>query len=417
VHCSLNVASSSVSLNPTNTYASVTLNLTLTLQPSAVGPQNVYAVVYDNGWNINSSPSYSMAWWSAFNLLTSRPPAVSMASAPVKVPSQVLHYQVSDGNGYTYIMSAGTNLAKDSSGTNSPCWVSFTPPNFVTLYQMVNGSGTFLGEGYIGGSWSYPSTNGVIGGSGGLPGPGTCSIDLNQSRVYTSTDGTYTLQDPNAGLVTNLYLDLWTGLDSTAQGTLPLNVYLSAGDAAGQSSSNLNVGTWATLETVSTPTAPSGPSSGVTGAAYSFSTGGSVSSIGNPVVYQFNWGDGAASGWLPQNATSASHAWTSVGTGTYTVTAQAQTANTLIQSSTSSSTIGISIPTYTLVATATSGGSIQLCVPADDPPCTGGGGLFAIGTVVTVQATPYANYYFTGFTGALTGTQNPQTITITGLTR
>jgi hypothetical protein len=131
-------------------------------------------------------------------------------------------------------------------------------------------------------------------------------------------------------------------------------------------------------------------------------------------VYQFNWGDGTTSGWLPQNVNSASHAWTSVGTGTYTVTAQAQTANTLIQSSTSSSTIGISIPTYTLVVNATPGGSIQLCVPADDPPCTGGGGLFAVGTVVTVQASPYANYYFTGFTGALTGTQNPQTITMYG---
>ena len=90
--------------------------------------------------------------------------------------------------------------------------IEFSPPHTIGLYQLVNGAWTFLGVGYAGGSWSYPQTNGIIGG------PGACSIDLNQSRVYTSTDGTYTMQDPNSGTPwphTDLYLDLWTGLNST----------------------------------------------------------------------------------------------------------------------------------------------------------------------------------------------------------
>ena len=100
---------------------------------------------------------------------------------PVVGTSQVLHYEISDGNGYTFVSSAGGELSQGALAT-SPCYFEYFPPNIIELYQLTSSGDTFLGEGYIGGSWSYPSTNGIIGGSGGLPGPGTCSIDLNQSR-------------------------------------------------------------------------------------------------------------------------------------------------------------------------------------------------------------------------------------------
>jgi hypothetical protein len=272
VHCNLNVANSSVTLNPSSATASVTLNLALTLQPSAVGTQKVYMQVSDNSSANNSNYWNSMASWTAFGLPTTNPPAVSMASAPATGPSQALHYEISDGNGYTFIGGTGGQLAHDTSETNSPCFFNFYLPNMVALFQIANGTYTLLGEGYIGGSWSYPSTNGIIGGSGGLAGPGTCSIDLNQSSVSTGTDGTGTLQNPNAGTpwqpVTRLYLDLWTGLDGTAQGTLPLNIYFWAWDLLGNGPANVDVGTWsaqASPLTIATSSLPVG----AVGAAYS----------------------------------------------------------------------------------------------------------------------------------------------------
>jgi len=56
----------------------------------------------------------------------------------------------------------------------------FQLPNVVVLYRLVNGLETFLGEGYLGGSWTYPAgTGGILGESGGPA--GTCSINLNCS--------------------------------------------------------------------------------------------------------------------------------------------------------------------------------------------------------------------------------------------
>jgi hypothetical protein len=48
------------------------------------------------------------------------------------------------------------------------------------------------------------------------------------------------------------------------------------------------------IETVSTPGAISGPTSGITRKFYTYITGGSVSSLGHRVQYQFDWnGDGS----------------------------------------------------------------------------------------------------------------------------
>lgn len=67
-------------------------------------------------------------------------------------------------------------------------------------------------------------------------------------------------------------------------------------------------------ETLSAPSAASGPTSGVAGGLYTYTTGGAVSSTGDPVQYQFFWSDGTASGWLPAGTTAASKAWPTPGT-------------------------------------------------------------------------------------------------------
>lgn len=66
-------------------------------------------------------------------------------------------------------------------------------------------------------------------------------------------------------------------------------------------------------ETVSAPTAPSGPATGQVSVSYAFTTGGSTTSLGHPVRYMFDWGDGSDSGWLAQGTTTASHAWSAMG--------------------------------------------------------------------------------------------------------
>ena len=237
------------------------MTLVLTLEPSAVGRQSVCLDVEDVNSVPNATYGGPLAFWTVTNLLTTNPPAVAMASMPVVGTSQVLHYEISDGNGYTFVSSAGGELSQGALAT-SPCYFEYFPPNIIELYQLTSSGDTFLGEGYIGGSWSYPSTNGIIGGSGGLPGPGTCSIDLNQSRVYTtSAGGTYTMQNPNSGTIPNLYLDLWTGLDSKAQSTLPLNIYMSAMDAVIEQVLNAYIGTWCVAGAPSCPVIVTSPSS------------------------------------------------------------------------------------------------------------------------------------------------------------
>ena len=96
-----------------------------------------------------------------------------------------------------------------------------------------------------------------------------------------------------------------------------------------------------TTEIISTPSTPNGPASGAIGTSYTYTTGGSVSSLGHSVQYLFDWGDGTNSGWLPVGTTSASHSWTSV--GTYTIKAQARCATDASVLSSWSSSISVTI--------------------------------------------------------------------------
>ena len=74
-------------------------------------------------------------------------------------------------------------------------------------------------------------------------------------------------------------------------------------------------------ESVSAPTFLTGPTSGNTGTSYSYSTGGSASSLGHTVEYQFDWkGDGSdLSSW---GSATQSKTWTS--SGAYSVKAKAR---------------------------------------------------------------------------------------------
>jgi hypothetical protein len=77
-------------------------------------------------------------------------------------------------------------------------------------------------------------------------------------------------------------------------------------------------------ESVSAPSVLTGPTIGLPNTVYSYTTGGSVSSLGHPVQYIFYWGDGTDTNWLPVGVTSAAKEWP-IG-GTYTVKAKARCA-------------------------------------------------------------------------------------------
>ncbi|MFH1022177.1 MAG: C1 family peptidase [Planctomycetota bacterium] len=75
-------------------------------------------------------------------------------------------------------------------------------------------------------------------------------------------------------------------------------------------------------ENVSTPSQPAGSSSGYCNSSYSYSTGGSSSSLGHSLEYRFDWGDGNYSNW--SSSSTASKTWYFA--GEYAVKAQARCA-------------------------------------------------------------------------------------------
>lgn len=85
-------------------------------------------------------------------------------------------------------------------------------------------------------------------------------------------------------------------------------------------------------ETVSTPVAPLGLALGNIGTIYTYASGNSTSSQGDPVQYKFDWDDSTDSGWLPVGTATAVHNW--AWAGWYNVRVKARCAtHTAIESS------------------------------------------------------------------------------------
>ena len=132
-------------------------------------------------------------------------------------------------------------------------------------------------------------------------------------------------------------------------------------------------------ETVSTPTLPSGSASGLAGTSYSYGTGGAGSDLGNPVQYQFDWGDGTYSGWLTEGTVSASKAWAAA--GAYNVRAQARCiSNPSVASGYSAArTVVVLTPVTPVVVTPVTPVPRQISSPAN-------GSVFNSATVVFTWA-------------------------------
>jgi uncharacterized repeat protein (TIGR02543 family) len=168
--------------------------------------------------------------------------------------------------------------------------------------------------------------------------------DLAGYKVYYgTTSGSYG-SPIDAGNVTSYALN---GLTSGQTYYIAITAYDTSSNESDYSDEVS--GTPTDTETISTPNVLSGPTSGATGVAYSFTTGGSSSSLGHSVQYQFDWkGDESVlSSW---GSATQSRTWTAG--GTYNVRARARcTSHTTIVSNWSSSltvTINLGSQSYTI---------------------------------------------------------------------
>ena len=154
---------------------------------------------------------------------------------------------------------------------------------------------------------------------------GSVSKSPNQS-TYAYGAQVILTATPNSGYTFNN----WTG-DVTGA-TNPVTVTMN-----GNKSTTANFS--AMTETISIPSAPSGQTSGTTGSSYSYSTGGSTSSLGHPIQYRFDWGDGTSSDW--SSSATASKSW--AGPGTYSIKAQARCGSCLTVVSGWSTSLGVTV--------------------------------------------------------------------------
>lgn len=167
-------------------------------------------------------------------------------------------------------------------------------------------------------------------------------------------------------------------------------------------------------ESVSTPSIPTGPFNGTTGTIYTYSTGGSSTSLGHSVQYLFDWGDGTNSNWLPVGQTSASKSWPLA--GNYNAKAQARCSIHTTNISSWSESLPI-----TIIQPDTAPPTPNPLTWGTTPYQTGTSSITMVATSAS-DPTPPINYYFhfisspTGGTGgADSNWQTSTSYTSTGL--
>ena len=161
------------------------------------------------------------------------------------------------------------------------------------------------------------------------------------------------------------------------------------------------------LETVSAPSVLIGPNAGITGDSYVYSTGGSYSSLGHAVEYQFDWtGDGVTdlSSW---GSAVQSKTWTVAGSYNVKARARCVTDTNVISSWSNPIIVNIApaVQTYTLTVNVVGSGSVTK-IPDQVQ--------YGSGAVVQLTAVPVAGWVFSGWSGDLTGSTNPASITMNG---
>ncbi len=221
---------------------------------------------------------------------------------------------------------------------------------------------------------------------------GKGSVNKNPDKTNFTYNETVQL---TASAISGYYFNSWDGALSGSSNPQTLTM-------SGDKSVTVNFTQSQSQETISTPNQPSGPSSGKVGQSLSFSTGGSNSNLGHNVEYQFDWGDGSQSSW---GASTKSHTFSSTGTKYVKARARCQTHTSIVSGWSSTKSVAISYCVLSITINPAGKGSVN-----KNPDKTN----FTYNETVQLTANPISGYYFNTWDGALSGSANPQTLTMSG---
>lgn len=172
-----------------------------------------------------------------------------------------------------------------------------------------------------GGDWQVSGTGGQVG-AGGSSGLNNIGLLVRTWGQFHQIDETTFTVDDGSGRSIRCIVPSGTFLSWTWQSVAVTGI-CSLCDAANSYAPLLlvrDIDVILPVETVSTPGAPSGEATPLVNLSYVYSTTASTCTQGHPVEYSFDWGDGSSSAW--STSTTASHAWSTVGAKTVTVTAR-----------------------------------------------------------------------------------------------
>jgi hypothetical protein len=153
-------------------------------------------------------------------------------------------------------------------------------------------------------------------------------------------------------------------------------------------------------EAVSTPIISSGPSAGKVGQELTFIASGSKSNVGDPIEYQFDWGDGSQSAW---GSATQSHSYSSDGSRQVKARARCGTHPSIVSDWSAVKSVFISYCSLTI--NVIPGGS---GIVSKNPAKTD----YSYNESVQLTANAGTDYKFDHWSGDLGGTENPKSITV-----
>ena len=151
-------------------------------------------------------------------------------------------------------------------------------------------------------------------------------------------------------------------------------------------------------EVVNRPDTPTGASDATVGASVTYTTGGSASNLGHPVEYRFDWGDGTYSAW---GGPVQSHMYTTI--RTYTVRACARCRFHRTTRTDWSWGINVTVSGHILDVDADPPGDGTVTIDPDRDQ-------YNHLESVQLTAVPATGHIFDGWSGDLSGNDNPETV-------
>jgi ribosomal 50S subunit-recycling heat shock protein len=263
----------------------------------------------DNGEDTLDQLEFQLSKYEIFGPFSVSPSNQAKTSLIMAFPTKYFHYSYGKrinqiNNPFEALKeTTGENLdTKISPSGNSPVESFVTLPftvNVIGLYKDYNGAPLGIDNVSLQ-TYSYDS------GEVTLTSEGIAQRILIQDYEYLQERFQMYRGVPSLGLLLHEYRD---------QGQLHASITPAEYSAVWEASE---------LESVFIPTILSGPANGITNESYTYTTGGSRSSLGHPIQYLIDWGDGTNSDWLPSGELTASKTWT-IG-GVYTIRSRARCA-------------------------------------------------------------------------------------------